>query len=96
MQTKSEFCGNFKQQVTKLNNFLQTWAKAHKAATAEGKDPLSQVVIEFAPDQKRVIDYAEEFKDQAGYAEADYLANSVASVQRILWKLFFGPIPAPS
>ena len=54
-------------------------------------DPLRQLVIEFSPDKKRVIDYDEEFKDQAGYLETEYLTRTVLAVQTILRKLFFGP-----
>ena len=44
---KSKFCDNFKTQVIKLNQFLQTWAKEFKVVE---QDPLKKLVIEFSPD----------------------------------------------
>ena len=87
MQRKVEFCDNFKKQVLKLNQFLQTWAKAMKTMDC---DPRNQLVIEFSANKKQVIDYEAEFKDQAGYLEIGYLSKSILGIQKILRKLFFG------
>ena len=49
-QSKSEFSENFKKQVLKLNQFLQTWSKELKANAEESTEAkLLKLVVEFCP-----------------------------------------------
>ena len=92
---KGEFSDKFKAQVSKVNSFLQTWAKVKNVKGTSQEDFQKQIVVEFAPDTKTVIDFQSEFKHQLQYREMAYLNKAVDSIQKTLSKLFW-PQPAPA
>lgn len=72
-----------------MNSFLQTWAKVKNVKGQTEESFQRQLVIEFSPESKQVIDFETEFRHQLQYREMMYLQKAIASIQRTLHKLFW-------
>ena len=93
---KSEFADKFKASVSKVNSFLQTWAKVKNVKGQTEESFQRQLVIEFSPDSKQVIDFESEFRHQLQYREMMYLQKAISSIQRTLHRLFWPQSEQPT